>query len=85
METNIDPGYLIDSLGGTSEVARLTRRTTGAVSQWRDNGIPDDPRIRLAPLAEKKGIISRKEMFPNDWHLIWPELVDQKASADEAA
>lgn len=31
---------IIDALGGTSKVARLCAVTTGAVSQWRDNGIP---------------------------------------------
>jgi len=31
---------VIDALGGTSEVARMCSVTTGAVSQWRDNGIP---------------------------------------------
>lgn len=31
---------IIDALGGTSEVARLCEVTTGAVSQWRNAGIP---------------------------------------------
>ncbi|MDB5801777.1 MAG: hypothetical protein JWL63_2716 [Rhodocyclales bacterium] len=31
---------LIDALGGTSVVAALCECTTGAVSQWRENGIP---------------------------------------------
>lgn len=31
---------LIDALGGTSEVAGLCEVTTGAVSQWRNDGIP---------------------------------------------
>jgi len=31
---------IIDALGGTSAVAELCEVTTGAVSQWRDNGIP---------------------------------------------
>lgn len=31
---------LIDKLGGTSKVAELCEVTTGAVSQWRDDGIP---------------------------------------------
>ncbi|OZI32538.1 hypothetical protein CAL29_28185 [Bordetella genomosp. 10] len=31
---------LIDALGGTVEVAELCELTTGAVSQWRINGIP---------------------------------------------
>jgi len=32
---------IIDSLGGTSAVADLFGLTTGAISQWRVNGIPD--------------------------------------------
>ena len=36
----MDHGKLIDALGGTSEVAELCGITTGAVSQWRTNGIP---------------------------------------------
>jgi len=31
---------LIDKLGGTSKVAELCEVTTGAVSQWRLDGIP---------------------------------------------
>jgi len=31
---------IIDALGGTGEVARLCQITTGAVSQWREKGIP---------------------------------------------
>lgn len=32
---------IIDEFGGTQEVADLLEITTGAVSQWRTNGIPD--------------------------------------------
>lgn len=32
---------IIDRLGGTGCVAVLCRVTTGAVSQWRINGIPE--------------------------------------------
>ena len=35
-----DPNQIIDMIGGTSEVARLCEVTTGAVSQWRSDGIP---------------------------------------------
>jgi hypothetical protein len=31
---------IIDALGGTSEVSKLCEVTTGAVSQWRTDGIP---------------------------------------------
>lgn len=36
----MDHSKLIDDLGGTSKVAELCDITTGAVSQWRTNGIP---------------------------------------------
>jgi len=36
----MDSNVLIDSFGGSSEVARLCNVTVGAVSQWRKAGIP---------------------------------------------
>ena len=36
----MDANTIIDKLGGTSAVARLCDVTTGAVSQWREDGIP---------------------------------------------
>ena len=38
---------LIDKAGGTRVVAELCKVTDGAVSQWRDNGIPDARRMFL--------------------------------------
>ena len=37
----MDHNKLLDDLGGTVKVAEICRITTGAVSQWRTNGIPD--------------------------------------------
>jgi hypothetical protein len=36
----MEDSKLIDEMGGTSSVARLTGLTSGAISQWRTNGIP---------------------------------------------
>lgn len=36
----MDANEIIDALGGTSKVAELCEVTTGAVSQWRTDGIP---------------------------------------------
>lgn len=43
---NILANTIIDRLGGTSAVAEITDLTSGAISQWRTNGIPD-PWLRL--------------------------------------
>jgi len=46
MEKQNIANTVIDRLGGTSAVAELTELTTGAISLWRRNGIPD-PWLRL--------------------------------------
>lgn len=72
---------LIDAMGGTSAVAALVGIKSPSVSEWRQRGvIPDDKLIRLAPIAEVRGIASRQELFPNDYHLIWPELASAGAA-----
>ena len=37
----MSPSEIIDAFGGTSVVAEMFGVTTGAISQWRVNGIPD--------------------------------------------
>jgi hypothetical protein len=36
----MDANKIIDDLGGTSALAKLCEVTPGAVSQWRNDGIP---------------------------------------------
>ena len=70
---------LIEQLGGTSVVADLANVKPPSVSEWKaNNRIPDDKLIRLAPVAEARGIASRKILFPNDWQDIWPELTGEQ-------
>lgn len=40
MSLHTHDSELIDRLGGTAKVAQLCDLTSGAVSQWRTNGIP---------------------------------------------
>lgn len=71
---------LIDKLGGTTAVARLLNVKPPSVHGWRAAGIPDDKLIRLAPTLERAGIASRRELRPDDWQQIWPELADVPGS-----
>lgn len=67
---------LIEKLGGTFAVAELAGVKPPSVSEWKSNNrIPDDKLLRLAPIAHERGIVTRQELFPNDWQAIWPELV----------
>lgn len=38
--SSMNSSEIIDALGGTSKVAEICEVTTGAVSQWRADGIP---------------------------------------------
>ncbi|MDA8416758.1 MAG: YdaS family helix-turn-helix protein [Betaproteobacteria bacterium] len=68
---------LINALGGQSAVAREIGVSQPSVHEWTKTGIPSGRIHRMAILAERKGIATRKEICPRDWHLIWPELQDK--------
>ena len=71
---------LIDRLGGTTAVAKLLDIKPPSVSAWRSTEIPTDKLIRLATIAEVRGIATRKSLLPDLWQQIWPELADEKAA-----
>lgn len=75
---NMTSDQFIDALGGTFAVAALLQIRPPSVSGWRDGRnaleIPSDKLIRLACIAEERGIASRQDLRPNDWQQIWPEL-----------
>jgi DNA-binding transcriptional regulator YdaS (Cro superfamily) len=72
----MDATEIIDCLGGTFAVAKICQISPPAVSQWRNNGIPQDKMIFLAASLEKAsdGKYTRKQMFPSTWQDIWVEL-----------
>lgn len=70
---------LIELLGGTTEVAKALGIKPPSVSGWKLSRIPDDKLIRLAVIAESRGVSSRKELFPDTWQQLWPELSDRAA------
>jgi DNA-binding transcriptional regulator YdaS (Cro superfamily) len=63
-------------LGGTNEVARLCNVAPPAVAQWKLRGIPHGQLLFLAAKIEKDshGLVSRKDLFPKNYTLVWPEL-----------
>jgi len=67
---------IINVLGGTSVVAKLCNVSPAAVSMWRNTNIPADKMLYLAATLEKstEGVLNRRQMFPNTYKIIWPEL-----------
>jgi len=68
---------IIDLLGGTAKVARMCKVDPAAVSNWRIRGIPADKYMLLGARIEQEsyGLVTRQDLFPKNFWLIWPELL----------
>jgi len=75
----ISESGIIDLLGGTNKVARLCKVASSNVSGWRKTGIPRQHLLFLGARIEKEshGLVTRKDLFPNNFWLIWPELLEK--------
>jgi DNA-binding transcriptional regulator YdaS (Cro superfamily) len=72
---------IIDLLGGTAKVARMCKVDPAAVSNWRIRGIPADKYMLLGARIETEshGLVTRQDLFPKNFYLIWPELLKSNA------
>jgi DNA-binding transcriptional regulator YdaS (Cro superfamily) len=67
---------IIKLLGGCTRVSKLVGVSVPAVSMWQNSEIPHDKLVMLAATLEKEshGLVTRKQLLPKTYHLIWPEL-----------
>lgn len=67
--------YLIESGTKKAEFARAINVSPALLHQWIENIRP--VAIRHCPAIEGTtgGKVTRRELRPDDWHKIWPELV----------
>jgi DNA-binding transcriptional regulator YdaS (Cro superfamily) len=72
---------IIDLLGGTAKVAKMCKVDPAAVSNWRIRGIPADKYMLLGARIETEshGLVTRQDLFPKNFYLIWPELLKNNA------
>ena len=71
---------MIELLGGVKKVSKKFNISVQAVYKWqREDEIPADKLMMLAAMVEKEshGLVTRKDMFPNHWSWIWPELLQK--------
>lgn len=61
-------------IGSYSALARLLGVTRGAVFQYKfpDRKVPAKHCLTIERATS--GAVSRRDLRPNDWHQIWPEL-----------
>ncbi|WP_185634063.1 transcriptional regulator [Burkholderia stagnalis] len=55
-------------------------KSNAQIRQWRHkySGRVPNPENCVGLERVTNGVISRRELRENDWHLIWPELAQQK-------
>jgi len=63
-------------VGGASALARILGRSASEISQWVSGNRPIP--LIAAPAIERatNGAVTRRDLRPDDWHLIWPELAE---------
>lgn len=61
------------AVGGLSKLATAVGESPQTVSNWRRRGVPiaHCAAIELAT----KGKVTRRDLRPDDWSRIWPELI----------
>ena len=81
----LSDGAIIDLLGGTAKVARMCKVDPAAVSNWRIRGIPADKFMLLGARIETEshGLVTRQDLFPTSFWLIWPELLKNNAFGNQ--
>lgn len=77
----------IDHLGGVGRLAAAVGVRPSAVSNWLARNAMPSAIFCAAIERATKGAVTRRDLRPDDWHLIWPELVaacSQQSNNDAA-
>lgn len=68
--------YLMQERGRQASLARAIGAHAPDISRWAEGKRPI-PVIHAAAIESATGgLVTRQEMFPNDWARIWPELIE---------
>ena len=68
----------ISRAGSVKNAANLLGITSPTLLEWRDNDnvkIPIKRCVQIELLTG--GLVTRKDLRPDDWHEIWLELIDK--------
>ena len=69
--------------GGLKNLAAAMGQSSQVIGNWRSRGIPLNQCALLEAVSD--GVVTRRDMRPDDWHIIWPELVTADHPAPERA
>ena len=74
----------IDILGGVGKLAVAIGVGQPVVSNWRARGTVPDAATCVAIERATSSAVTRRDLRPDDWHLIWPELAESEPKNPQA-
>lgn len=72
-------------VGGVGKLAALVGVAAPTVTQWCKGSRPVPPRkaVRIESATARQ--VTRQEIYPTDYHEIWPELANTNPTTEPAA
>ena len=74
----------ISTVGGVGKLALALGVTQPVISNWRARGTTPDAIHCVAIERATGGAVTRRDLRPDDWHLIWPELAHKDVGQEVA-
>ncbi|MFC4340965.1 transcriptional regulator [Cupriavidus numazuensis] len=68
--------YLSQERGRCLQLAKAIGAHQPDVSRWASGVRPVPKHFGLAIERATGGAVTRKDLFPTDWHVFWPELAE---------
>lgn len=75
--------YLTQERGRQAALAKAIGAHAPDVSRWAEGTRPIPVIYGAAIESATGGLVTRQEMFPDDWQKIWPELVPTAEAAGQ--
>ena len=74
--SGMDLTTYLSTVCSAADLARSIDVAPALISQWRHGVRPIPPERCVRIENATNGVVSRRDLRPDDWHLIWPELKD---------
>lgn len=66
--------FIQNKRGRASEMAAALGISRSYLSQMASRSAPIPPKLAVAIETQSEQVVTRKDLFPDDWQQIWPEL-----------
>lgn len=77
--------YLRAERGRQSALCKVIGAHAPDLSRWAQGARPVPPEHCVAIERATDGVVTRRDLRPDDWHRIWPELVTEDHQAPAPA